>query len=180
MGEARRRPVGVYPETKHPTYFRGLGLPLEEKLLASLRRHGWNDRAAPVFIQSFEQDNLRELRKTTSVRLIQLVSTPAMIEGDGLKSIAAYADGIGPEKRLVIPVNPDGSLAAPTDLVARAHALHLLVHVWTVRTEKEFLPAGYRGDVGAEFEALRRLGVDGVFTDFPDLAVKAYALDGSR
>ena len=175
LGEARHRPVGVYPETKHPTYFRGISLPIEEKLLESLKRHGWNDRAAPVFIQSFEQDNLRELRKKTTVRLIQLVSAPTMIEGDGLKSIAAYADGIGPEKRLLIPVNADGSLAPPTDLVARAHALNLLVHVWTVRTERDFLPAGYHGDVAAEFEALRRLGVDGVFTDFPDLGVKAYA-----
>jgi glycerophosphoryl diester phosphodiesterase len=180
MGDARKRPVGVYPETKHPTYFRGISLPLEERLLEALQRHGWNDRAASVFIQSFEQDNLRELRKKTTVRLIQLVNTPAMIEGEGLKAIAAYADGIGPEKRLVIPVNADGSLAAPTDLVARAHALNLLVHVWTVRTEKDFLPAGYHGNVAAEFEALRRLGVDGVFTDFPDLGVKAYATGGSR
>lgn len=175
LGAARHRPVGVYPETKHPTYFRGLSLPIEERLLDSLQRHGWNDRAAPVFIQSFEQENLRALRKKTTVRLIQLVSSPTMIAGDGLNAIAAYADGIGPEKRLLIPVNPDGSLAAPTDLVARAHALNLLVHVWTVRREKEFLPAGYHGDVDAEFAALRRLGVDGVFTDFPDLAVKAYS-----
>jgi glycerophosphoryl diester phosphodiesterase len=180
LGDARKRPVGVYPETKHPTYFRGISLPLEERLLEALQRHGWNDRAAPVFIQSFEQGNLRELRKKTTVRLIQLVNTPAMIEGEGLKAIAAYADGIGPEKRLVIPVNADGSLAAPTDLVARAHALNLLVHVWTVRTEKDFLPAGYQGNVAAEFEALRRLGVDGVFTDFPDLGVKAYATGTSR
>jgi glycerophosphoryl diester phosphodiesterase len=180
LAETRHRPVGVYPETKHPTYFRGISLPIEEKLLASLQRHGWNDRAAPVFIQSFEQDNLRELRKKTTVRLIQLVSSATMIEGDGLKSIAAYADGIGPEKRLLIPVNADGSLAPPTDLVARAHALKLLVHVWTVRIEKDFLPAGYHGDVAAEFEALRRLGVDGVFTDFPDLGVKVYATGGSR
>ena len=180
MGRARGRPVGAYPETKHPTYFRGLSLPLEEKLLESLQRHGWNDRTAPVFIQSFEQGNLRELRKKTTVRLIQLVNTPAMVAGEGLKAIAAYADGIGPEKRLVVPVNADGSLGAPTDLIARAHALNLLVHVWTVRTEKEFLPAGYRGDVAAEFNMLRRLGADGVFTDFPDLAVKTYALGGSR
>jgi glycerophosphoryl diester phosphodiesterase len=174
MGEARGRPVGVYPETKHPTYFRGLGLPLEDRLLESLQRHGWNRRDAPVFIQSFEQDNLRELRKKTSVHLIQLVSSAAMVEGDGLTKIAAYADGIGPEKRLVVPVNADGSLAPPTDLVSRAHAAHLLVHVWTVRVEKEFLPAGYHGSVGEEFNQLRQLDVDGVFTDFPDRAVKAY------
>ena len=174
MGDARGRPVGVYPETKHPTYFRRLDLPLEDKLLDALQRHGWNRRDAPVFIQSFEQENLRELRKHTSVRLIQLVSTPAMIEGEGLKSIAGYADGIGPEKRLIVPVNADGSLAPATDLVARAHAVHLLVHVWTVRIEKEFLPAGYHGSAAEEFNMLRQLGVDGVFTDFPDLAVKTY------
>jgi len=173
MGTSRGRPVGVYPETKHPTYFRKLGLPLEERLLESLQRHGWNQRDAPVFIQSFEQDNLRELHKKTTVRLIQLVSTPDIVDGDGLKAIAAYADGIGAEKRLVVPVNADGSLRPATDLVGRAHALHLLVHVWTVRTEREFLPAAYP-DAAAEFTMLRDLGVDGVFTDFPDIAVKTY------
>jgi glycerophosphoryl diester phosphodiesterase len=174
LGKARGRPVGIYPETKHPTYFRGIGLPLEEKLLASIETHGWNSREAPVFIQSFEQGNLRALRKQTRVRLIQLVSSATLVDEEGVKSIAAYADGIGPEKRLVIPVNPDGTLGAPTDLVERAHRAGLLVHVWTVRVEKEFLPAGYHGDVKAEFDQLRKLGVDGVFTDFPDRAVAAY------
>jgi len=175
LGKAAGRPVGVYPETKHPTYFRGMHLPLEEKLLASLQKHGWNRREAPVFIQSFEQENLRVLRKQTKVRLIQLVSAAAMVEGDGLKSIAAYADGIGPEKRLVVPVNDDGSLGTPTDLVTRAHAAGLLVHIWTIRVDKEFLPAGYHGRPEAEFEQFRQLGVDGVFTDFPDVAAKSYA-----
>jgi glycerophosphoryl diester phosphodiesterase len=168
------RPIGVYPETKHPTYFRGIGLPIEPKLLASLTAHQWNSHDAPVFIQSFERGNLQALRSQTKVRLIQLVSDPAMVAGDGLKAIAAYADGIGPEKRLLVPVNRDGSLGEPTDLVARAHAAGLLVHVWTVRIDKEFLPAGYHGKPEAEFEQLRTLGVDGVFTDFPDVAANTY------
>ena len=167
-------PVGIYPETKHPTYFRSIGLPLEEKLLASLAKHGWNDRKAPVFIQSFEDGNLRELRKKTTVRLIQLLSPAVKSDEDGLKAIATYADGIGPEKKMLIPVALDGSLEPPTDLVERAHRLGLLVHVWTVRPEPQFLPAGYKGDVRAEFLQLQQLGVDGVFTDFPDLAVAAY------
>ena len=175
---ARGGPVGIYPETKHPTYFRSIGLPLEEKLLASLTKHGWNDRKAPVFIQSFEAGNLRELRKKTTVRLIQLLSPAVKFDEDGLKAIAAYADGIGPEKRMLVPVDPDGSLKPPTDLVERAHRLGLLVHVWTVRPESQFLPAGYKGDVGAEFLQLQQLGVDGVFTDFPDLAVAAYRRTG--
>jgi len=174
LGAARGRDVGIYPETKHPTYFRNLQLPLEEPLLAALGKYGWNRRDAPVFIQSFEQENLRALRRKTEVRLVQLVSSGAMVAGDGLKSIAEYANGLGPEKRLLVPVNADGSLAPPTDLVSRAHAAGLLVHVWTVRIDKPFLPAGYQGRAEAEFEQLRGLGVDGVFTDFPDVAVKTF------
>jgi glycerophosphoryl diester phosphodiesterase len=174
LGAARGRVVGIYPETKHPAYFRSIRLPLEEPLLASLQKYGWNRRESPVFIQSFEAANLRQLRPKTTVRLVQLVSSRAMVGGDGLKAFAAYADGVGPEKRLVIPVNPDGSLAAPTDLIVRAHAAGLLVHVWTVRVEKEFLPAAYQGHAEREFEQLRALGADGVFTDFPDVAVKSY------
>jgi len=100
----------VYPETKHPTYFRSIGLPLEEKLLASLEQAGWNRREAPVFIQSFETANLRELRKKTTVRLVQLVAFPATIDEAKLKDIASYADGIGAEKRLIVPVSQDGAL----------------------------------------------------------------------
>jgi glycerophosphoryl diester phosphodiesterase len=174
LGAARGRPVGVYPETKHPTYFRSIRLPLEEPLLASLEKKGWNSREAPVFIQSFEQSNLRELRKKTKVRLVQLASTPTLLTDVALKDIASYADGLGPEKGLVIPVNADGSLGKPTDLIARAHALGLVVHVWTLRPEKGFLPAAYKGDAAAEFEQFRQLGVDGVFTDVPDVAVKTY------
>jgi glycerophosphoryl diester phosphodiesterase len=175
LGMTHGRTIGVYPETKHPSYFRKIQLPIEEPLLASLTKAGWNRRDAPVFIQSFEQENLRALRKKTEVRLVQLVSNPALVAGDGLKAIAEYANGLGPEKRLLVPVHPDGSLGTPTDLVARAHAAGLVVHVWTVRIDKPFLPAGYKGRAEAEFEQLRSLGVDGVFTDFPDVAVRTFA-----
>jgi glycerophosphoryl diester phosphodiesterase len=170
------RPIGIYPETKHPTYFRSIGLPIEEPLLKTLDTHGWNSRDAPVFIQSFESGNLRELRKKTRVRLIQLISNMRMFNSpgvDGLKDIATYADGIGPEKRLIIPVKPDGSVGPPTDLVARAHALGLLVHAYTLRIDPQFLPAGYKGNAEEEFRQFRDAGVDGFFTDFPDAAVRA-------
>jgi glycerophosphoryl diester phosphodiesterase len=173
LGRQRGREVGIYPETKHPTYFRGIGLPIEEKLLASLTKYGWNRREAPVFIQSFEVENLRRLREQTSVRLIQLVSDTRMLDDAGLAAIAKYADGIGPEMRLVIPVARDGAAGPPTDLVRRAHAAGLLVHIWTIRIDKEFLPAGYGGKGELEFEAFRKLGVDGIFTDFPDVAARA-------
>jgi glycerophosphoryl diester phosphodiesterase len=174
LGRELGRPIGIYPETKHPTYFRGINLPIEEKLLASLEKHGWNRKDAPVFIQSFEQENLRTLRKQTQVRLIQLAGSAAMVTPEKLKDIATYADGIGPEKRLVIPVAADGTVGPPTDLVARAHALGLLVHPYTLRIDKEFLPAGYKGDAQLEFRQFRDAGVDGLFTDFPDVAAKVY------
>jgi glycerophosphoryl diester phosphodiesterase len=178
LGAARKRPVGVYPETKHPTYFRGIGLPLEEKLVASLEKYGWNRADAPVFVQSFEQENLRELHKKSPVPLIQLVSDAKLTTDEGLKSIAAYAKGLGPEKRLVLPVNADGSLGTPTGLVERAHRAGLLVHVWTLRADKEFLPAAYQGDAAAEFLEFKRLGVDGMFSDFPDIGVAALGREG--
>jgi glycerophosphoryl diester phosphodiesterase len=172
LGRELGRPVGVYPETKHPTYFRGMGLPLEQKLIASLERHGWNRRDAPVFIQSFEPGSLRDLRRRTFVRLVQLTMDASMLDAAGLKTIAEYADVIGAEKRLAVPIGPDGVVGPPTDLLTRAHAAGLLVHVWTLRIDREFLPAGYRGRAEAEVEQFRDLGVDGLFTDFPDVAAR--------
>jgi glycerophosphoryl diester phosphodiesterase len=126
------RQIGIYPETKHPTYHKNLGLPLEDRLLAVLQRYGWNHRNAPVFIQSFEQANLKYLRSKTSVKLIQLidaddvapdgkityaapfdrpydwaVSGRAGTFGDlvtpaGLAEVRTYADGIGPWKPYLI------------------------------------------------------------------------------
>jgi len=173
LGNELGRPIGVYPETKHPTYFRGIGLPLEDRLLASLDRHGWNTASAPVFIQSFET-NLREIRPKTRIKLIQLLEGKVPTDEE-LRAIGSYADGIGPSTRLVIPAAADGTLLAPNDLVARAHAAGLVVHVWTLRSEPAFLSPFYDGDVGVEFRRFRDLGVDGIFTDFPDAAARAFA-----
>jgi glycerophosphoryl diester phosphodiesterase len=171
LGRELGRPIGIYPETKHPSYFRSIGLPLEDRVLEALGRHGWNDRRAPVFIQSFEK-NLRELRPKTTTRLIQLLEDH--VPGDDeLKDIKSYADGIGPNTRLLVPANADRTLKAPTDLVKRAHAVGLLVHVWTLRIEPTFLSPSYAGQPEAEFRQMRDLGVDGIFTDFPDVAVRA-------
>lgn len=190
---AKAHGVGIYPETKHPSHFRALGLPLEPPLLAALATAGWTERDAPVFIQSFEVDNLKMLRGQTRVRLIQLVdaegapadgaaeSYAAMLTPAGLKAIAGYADGIGPAKALVIPRDTAGRSAPPTRLVADAHAAGLAVHPWTFRAENMFLPAelrrgdgrGAHGDVVAEMRAFVAAGVDGLFSDFPALAVEA-------
>ena len=190
---AKARGVGIYPETKHPTYFAAIGLPLEERLVAALDAAGWRDADAPVFIQSFEVNNLKRLDGMTGVRLIQLVAAeggPAdgtyrsyaeMLTPEGLKAVAAYADGIGPEKTLVIPRGPDMRLTSPTRLVADAHAAGLKVHPWTFRAENYFLPADHRkgedprahGELAGEIRAYLATGIDGLFSDFTAEAVAA-------
>jgi glycerophosphoryl diester phosphodiesterase len=165
LGRAHGRVVGVYPETKHPTYHRAIGLPLEPKLLAALRARGLDRRNAPVFIQSFEDGNLRALRPLTRVRLVYLLGagTP---NPDQLRDVATFADGIGVHQRMIIGAD---SAAMPTTLVRDAHAAGLLVHVWTLRSEPAFLAKRYGGDPVAEVREMVTFGVDGIFGDFPDV-----------
>ena len=182
------RTIGVYPEMKHPTYFAKLGLPFEHRLAADLKAKGLDARNAPVFVQCFEVGALKTIRPLTKAPLIQLVSSeggPAdlptvryaeMVTAQGLRQIATYADGVGPEWRMVVLVQ-DGGLGAPTALVADAHAAGIAVHPWTVRAENFFLPPRLRigtdpaahGDVDALYRAIFASGVDGLFSDFPGL-----------
>jgi glycerophosphoryl diester phosphodiesterase len=179
------RRIGVYPETKHPSYFASIGLPHEGPLLALLSQYGYESADDPVFIQSFEVGNLKALRQKTRLRLIQLVASEGgapdvvgatfadMMTADGLKEIAAYADGIGPSYDMVL--NPDGS---DNGLVARAHGASLQVHPWTLRAENMFLPKVFRlgddpsahGDFAKAVRAVAATGVDAMFSDFPGLA----------
>jgi glycerophosphoryl diester phosphodiesterase len=163
-GRRRGRAVGVYPETKHPAYFRSIGLPLEERLLTALRAHGLDRRDAPVFIQSFEAANLRMLRGMTRVRLVQLVSQANQVTPNALREIATYADGIGVNSRLIVPA---AAAALATSVIQDAHAAGLLVHVWTLRPERQFLAERYKDPI-AEVRELAALGVDGMFGDYPD------------
>ncbi len=167
LGRVRGRVVGVYPETKHPTHHRSIGLPLEEKLLAALKARGLDARNAPVFIQSFEDGNLRALRGQTRVKLVYLTSTP--LSAERLRDIATFADGVGVNQRLVVGAD---SSAVPTTLIRDAHVAGLAVHVWTMRSEPVFLAKRYGGDAVAEVRELVRLGADGIFGDFPDVVVE--------
>jgi glycerophosphoryl diester phosphodiesterase len=195
INETRRRrkqaPVGVYPETKHPSHFQALGLALEPLLVAELRA-GLAD--TPVFIQSFETANLKSLRRQCDYPLVQLVDESGvpwdrqqagdrrdvrqMLGAEGLREIAAYADAVGPYKHHVIPWAPGGDrLGKPTSLVEDAHRAGLKVHCWTFRVENSFLPTSLRrgerpearGNAEAELSAYVEAGIDGYFTDQPDL-----------
>jgi len=193
------RPIGVYPETKHPSYFASIGLPLEEPLVAELVANGLDSSQAPVLIQSFEVGNLVKLSRMTGARLIQLldsvgapIDSPS-IDGSpsyadltspaGLTSIAKYAYGIGADKDLLVPWGPGDELLPARPVVDNAHEAGLAVHAWTFRAENRFLPVDFRigtdpdarGDIVTEYELFLRLGIDGLFTDHPDTAVAARA-----
>ncbi len=217
------RTIGVYPETKHPTYHVDAGLPIEPRLLALLAEYGYTRKDSPVIIQSFEVSNLKALRKQTQVRLVQLVDAddvdskgnvtlaapfdkpydfavakdsrtfPDLLTPKGLAEVKTYADGIGPWKPYLASaahvlgadgkprdLNGDGKITdtdrvalPPTDVVKNAHAAGLFVHPYTFRSEAPGLLSDYKGDPKAEYKRFFTLGVDGVFSDFPDTAVAA-------
>ena len=189
------RPIGIYPETKHPTYFQQQGLALEPELVKVLNRNGLNRKDARVFVQSFEVANLKALDKQLRVPLVQLTSSAGapydfVVSGDkrtyadivsasGLREVATYADGVGPSKDQVIPLDTTGKLGKPTSLVRDAHRAGLVVHPYTFRVENSFLPAEFdsdavasnSGDLFGEIAAYRKAGIDGLFTDNTDIAV---------
>jgi len=156
--------IGVYPETKHPAHFQKLGLAQEQPVLDTLERHGYAGRGSPVFIQSFDPNNLRQLRAMTPLPLVQLLEHEI---GD-VARIAQYANCIGIAKVLATPAS-----------VAAAHEQGLGVHAWTFRAENEFLPDDLKigtspaahGDLRGEIARYLALGIDGFFTDFPAIGV---------
>lgn len=198
-GAEAGRVVGLYIETKHPSYFQAASLPLEQRLVDVLRANGLNRRDAPVFIQSFEVANLRQLKAMTDVPLIQLLDEGGarpydfVLAGDrrtygdlltpaALAEIRTYAAGVGPWKRLIVPlaaagqvVESDRATLPATTLVGDAHRAGLLVHPYTFRSEAMLLARDYGGDALAEYRQFFALGVDGVFSDFPDQALRARA-----
>lgn len=168
---ARNRVIGIYPETKHPTYFKAIGLPLEKRLVDQLVASGYRGKGAAVFIQSFEVANLKELRGLTDMRIVQLIDNPKnppapngaprnapydftasgntrtyadLVTAAGLKEIATYADAVSPYKEVIIPRTAANELGAPTSFVADAKAAGLKVHTWTLRPENPFLPISMR------------------------------------
>ncbi|MGF1239250.1 glycerophosphodiester phosphodiesterase [Streptomyces sp. 2-6] len=194
----RGRQVWIYPETKHPTYFRALGLGLEERVAELLRKYGKDRKDSPVILQSFEPTSIQRLNRLVANPLVVLLSDAGsrpydfvatgdprtvadLVTPKGLKEIASYAQGIGPTLDLVVPKDADGNLGAPSTLVRDAHAAGLLLHPYTVRPENPFLPPKLRkgaakdayGDVFSLYRTYFATGIDGVFTDTADLGLLA-------
>lgn len=190
---ATGRTIGVYPELKHHTYFRDtLRIDMNRVLVPILDEYGYDSADDAMFVQSFEVRHLRRLDAWTDVRLVQLIGGSGgpydlqargpdttyaeMVTPRGLRSIARYADGIGPSfTAWVLPLDADGEahLANQTELVADAHAVGLQVHPYTFRAEDVFLPRSYEGDPLGWFELALETGIDGFFTDNPDLGAAA-------
>ncbi|KMS89476.1 MULTISPECIES: glycerophosphodiester phosphodiesterase [Streptomyces] len=196
----RGKQVWIYPETKHPTYFRKLGLGLEERVAKLLRKYGKDGRNSPVILQSFEPTSIERLNRLVDNPLVVLLSSANsrpydfveandprtvadLVTPKGLREIAGYAQGIGPTLDLIIPKKADGTLAEPTTLVSDAHKVGLILHPYTMRNENPFLPAEYRkgtaadayGDVFGAFKTYLATGIDGVFTDNADTGLLARA-----
>lgn len=184
------RTIGIYPETKHPSYFRGIGHPLEPLLIDELKRHGLVNADSAVIVQSAELSSLKKIRETLPIKTVFLMDESSqrpfdhvllndprtygdLAKPDGLRELAKFLYGIGPWKRLIVPEAPKGKLLPPTTLVTDAHAAGLKVHPYTFRSDQEFLAPEYTSYAEKEYMQFYALGVDGVFSDFADQAVKA-------
>ncbi|MFB6811556.1 glycerophosphodiester phosphodiesterase [Streptomyces sp. NPDC056387] len=197
-GRRRGRRIWLHVETKHPTYFRALGLGLEEPLAKLLRRYGRDGRNAPLFLQSFEPSSIQRLSRLVSAPRVVLLGAAGtrpwdfeqakdprtvtdLVKPAGLKWIAGFAQGIGPTMDLILPRDAAGRLGAPTTLVKDAHANGLVLHPYTARNENTFLPAEYRkgadptayGDAFGAFKTYFEQGIDGIFTDNADTGLLA-------
>jgi glycerophosphoryl diester phosphodiesterase len=188
------------PEIKHSTFFRSIGLPMEQRVLDVLRRNGLDNQGSGVIIQSFEVGNLHWLHQHSHVPLMQLTAAtgaPAdfVASGDrrtyadlvtplGLRGVARYAIYLGPDKNQIVPRDSSNHLMAPTSLVADAHRAGLLITPYTFRNENSFLPADFQrgtnpadyGNAIAEYLLFFEVGVDGMFSDNSDTAVLARQL----
>ncbi|MDT8428714.1 MAG: glycerophosphodiester phosphodiesterase [Pseudomonadales bacterium] len=178
LNKSTGRDVGIYPEIKSPAFHRAEGKDLSAAILAELKRFGYTSKQDKVYLQTFEFDELKRVHDDLqpalgmSLKLVQLVGDEEwMVSAAGIAEIARYADGMGPEKGLIISRDSSPDKLIISDLVRTAHAHGMEVHPYTFRLDAGQIP-GY----ASSFEHMLELffvnaNVDGVFTDFPDRAV---------
>ena len=164
MNRSSGRNVGIYPELKAPAWHRAEGLQMEEALLEVLERYGYREPGAPVFVQSFEPESLKRLRALGSklpqvLLMAEVEQYRPFLSPEGIAGIADFADGIGPAKTMI---------ERQRELVAWAQEAGLLVHPYTFRADQT--PSRYENLVEEIRSHLFGFGVNGVFTDHPDVA----------
>jgi glycerophosphoryl diester phosphodiesterase len=184
------RPVRVLAELKKPSWWADRGLPMVDLVAAELRRLGADGADGPVLLQTFDAPALRRLREILGddgPRMLQLVDdVPAdepLLTPAGLREVSTYAQGIAPSRHRILLRDGSEALTGVSDLVARAHGAGLAVVPWTLRGENAYLPRHLRrgtdpagpGDAAGEARLLLALGVDGLITDCPDVAVRVRA-----
>lgn len=182
LARAHGRQVGIYPEIKRPEWHRGEGVDITPEFLRTLADYGYTEHSDPVYVQCFDAAELRRLRHEFGcrVKLVQLIAEDSWGESSthyaplrtqkGLERLAKTADAIGPWLKRAYRLRKRDGRLTPSGLVQRAHQVGLAVHPYTFRSDE--LPAGFAtfDDLLAFF--IDELAIDGLFTDFPDLALK--------
>ena len=195
------RTIGIYPELKHPHYHESLGFDMVDTLLTSLDQAGWNHRDAPVYVQCFWPQPLMEIAAKSTVKRIFLATRwqpdetvmaryrldywPDLQSQTGLQALSKFADGIGPSVDLLIDPTTDGKIG-PSTFLQNAKQEGLLLHPWGINAEPRLMPTFIRSHPTAEswngvdersatdwYRRVFELGVDGMFTDYPDLSIRA-------
>lgn len=189
LARATGRRVGIYPEIKRPAWHHAEGIDLAARLVETLAGHGYAGPDDAAYLQCFDAAELRRVREDLDCRLplVQLIGDDewgeaatdfAGLQTDaGLAEIAEYATGIGPWLRLCYALEPISGDPVSSGLVSRAHAAGLLVHPYTFRADAVEAPFGDFASMLDWFAS--SLAIDGLFTDFPDLALAALAAGGA-
>jgi glycerophosphoryl diester phosphodiesterase len=196
------RTVGIYPELKSPWFHHQHGKDISTAVLKILQDFGYKHEADPVYLQSFDYNELVRVKTQLlpalgmNLKLVQLIAenewgetqeTDAggnwvnydyswMHTEEGIRQLALTVSGLGPAYEMLLDADAPDNRPVPNTFVDLAHANGMEVHPYTFRQDR--LPS-WAGDFSALLDFfIHTAGVDGVFTDFPDLAVAFRA--GSR
>jgi len=182
LNQSTGKNVGVYPEIKSPAFHRDEGKNIASATLDVLNHYGYKTKSDRVFLQCFDSYELQRIHRDLmparkmDLPLIQLIGTSeeyrSLLSADGMKQLATFVDGIGPSILLVVDKNSTASEIKITKLVEYAHDAGLKVHPYTFRRERDQMPAFAKDYEDFLRIFLDEVGVDGVFTDFPDLTVQ--------
>ncbi|PCJ23013.1 MAG: glycerophosphodiester phosphodiesterase, partial [SAR86 cluster bacterium] len=183
MNKSTGKNVGIYPEVKSPEFHRAAGKDISTAVVAMLKSYGYTSKSDKIFLQTFSFNELKIIHDEIlpaagiELNLVQLIGDADsdayswMFEDDGMNKLAEFADGVGPEKGLVIDRASTKENIQVTEFVSRAHAAGMQVHPYTFRLDPGQVP-----EYADDFESMLEIfyfeaGIDGAFTDFPDRVV---------